>query len=190
MNRQDLIQIFMQKNSQLNLSAIRNPEGIFVKHIQDSLEVNWIIKFPKWNLVLDVWTGSWFPLLPLAMTNPDTQLLGIESIWKKVKAVNDMISQLSISNAEVVRWRAENIKLEKKADFVVARAVAYVDKLLDWTQNLIKSDGKRILMKKVDEEEKKILLNECKKRKIKLIWEYRYKLFVEDIWRVIYVIQK
>jgi len=46
-NRQPFIDIFLEKNKQINLSAIRDPEGVFAKHIQDSLEVNTILTFPK-----------------------------------------------------------------------------------------------------------------------------------------------
>ncbi|MBO4204319.1 hypothetical protein J5893_06010 [bacterium] len=73
---------------------------------------------------------------------------------------------------------------------MTARAVAYIDKLINRTFHLLKPGGQRILMKKVDEEEKQMLLEICKKRKIKLIAEYRYQLFVEDIWRVIWIIKK
>ncbi len=102
-HRGKLIEIFMEKNSQLNLSAIRNPEGIFVKHIQDSLEINEIIKIPAKSKVLDVGTGSGFPLLPLAMTNPESQFTGIDSIGKKVRAINEMIDKLGLKNAHVER---------------------------------------------------------------------------------------
>ena len=102
-NRGKLIEIFMKKNSQLNLSAIRDPEGIFVKHIQDSLEVDSIIKFPAKSEVLDIGTGSGFPLIPLAMINPEVQFTGIDSVGKKAKAVNEMLTDLEIKNTKVER---------------------------------------------------------------------------------------
>jgi len=72
-NRTPLIQTFLEKNSQLNLSAIRDEEGVLVKHIQDSLEINKILTFPKGAQIADVGTGGGFPLLPLAMTNPQAR---------------------------------------------------------------------------------------------------------------------
>ena len=45
--REPLINTFLEKNTQINLSAIRDVEGVFIKHIQDSLEINKVIQFPK-----------------------------------------------------------------------------------------------------------------------------------------------
>ncbi|MCR5413042.1 MAG: class I SAM-dependent methyltransferase [Patescibacteria group bacterium] len=54
--RSHLISIFLQKNSQINLSAIRDEEGVFVKHIQDSLELTTIFQFPDGAQVADIGT--------------------------------------------------------------------------------------------------------------------------------------
>jgi 16S rRNA G527 N7-methylase RsmG len=56
--RTKLIQTFLEKNTHINLSAIRDPEGVLVKHIQDSLEVNKILTFPVGSTVADVGTGG------------------------------------------------------------------------------------------------------------------------------------
>jgi 16S rRNA (guanine527-N7)-methyltransferase len=56
-NRQALITIFLEKNTHINLSAIRDEEGVLVKHIQDSLELNKVASFSAGSRVADVGTG-------------------------------------------------------------------------------------------------------------------------------------
>ena len=52
--REKLIDVFLAKNSELNLSAIRDADGVFVKHIQDSLELLRIMDFVDDSLVVDI----------------------------------------------------------------------------------------------------------------------------------------
>jgi 16S rRNA (guanine527-N7)-methyltransferase len=134
---QQLIDVFLAKNGELNLSAIRDADGVFVKHIQDSLELLKIIQIPDDVLVVDVGTGGGFPLLPLAMSCPKVQFTGIDARRKKVVAINDMLDVLHISNAQAVWVRVEDYALAK-ADIVTARAVAHVDVLLPWILQVVR----------------------------------------------------
>lgn len=92
--REKLTQIFLEKNQQLNLSAIRDPEGVRIKHIQDSLMLLETKIIQPGMLVIDVGTGGGFPLMPLALSYPETKFLGIDSVRKKTLAVNEMLGQL------------------------------------------------------------------------------------------------
>ena len=87
----DLVRVFIEKNSQLNLSAIRDAEWIKIKHINDSIELNKILKIEEWKSVCDIWTGGGFPLLPLAISNPNVKFIWNDARRKKVDAVNVMI---------------------------------------------------------------------------------------------------
>jgi 16S rRNA (guanine527-N7)-methyltransferase len=93
-DRSKLVKIFLEKNSQINLSAIRDEEGVRVKHIQDSLELLAFSDLEEGSKVCDVGTGSGFPLLPLAMTNPAVSFIGVDSVKKKTIAINEIIAQL------------------------------------------------------------------------------------------------
>lgn len=135
--RLTLIRLFLEKNKQINLSAIRDKEGVFVKHIQDSLELTKILSFPEGSKIVDVGTGSGFPLIPLAKTFPKCQFMGIDSVRKKTLAVNEILKEMKILNATVERVRAEEYHGEK-FDFVTARAVAYADKLIPRVASLVK----------------------------------------------------
>lgn len=188
-DRTPLIQTFLEKNKQINLSAIRDAEGVLLKHIQDSLEINKVVQFLKNDQIADIGTGGGFPLMPLAMTNPQAHFTGIDSVRKKIIAVNEMIQTLQIQNAQVLRTRIEELK-GRTFDYITARAVAYVDKIIPWAYHLLKKGGTFILMKQAIPEEKEILMDLCKKKNLSLIQEYYYTLYEGDIERVIYVIKK
>ena len=142
--RKRLIDEFISINSHTNLSAIRDLDGIWIKHIQDSLEINKAFILQPGSTLCDVGTGGGFPLLPIAITHPEIQCIGIDSTKKKIDAINEMIAKLKIPNAKAIRTRAEDVKGEffpdamPGFDYVTARAVGYIDKLLPQIHHLVK----------------------------------------------------
>lgn len=189
MDRSALIQTFLEKNKQINLSAIRDENGVRIKHIQDSLELEKLINWKEWMNIADVGTWGGFPLLPLAISHPECNFVWIDSIKKKTIAVWDILEKLWIKNVQMIRNRVEDIK-DLKVDLVTARAVAYADKLLNRLYPITKTWGTIAIMKQSNDEEKKLILSEIKKKKLTLIKEHYYKLFDWDIERVIYIIKK
>ena len=188
-NRDKLIHTFLEKNKQINLSAIRDEDGVRVKHIQDSLELEKIIEWKEWMKIADIGTGWWFPLMPLAISHPECNFVWIDSVRKKTIAVWEILEELGVKNVEMMRTRIEDIK-NQTFDLVTARSVAYSNKLLNWAAPLIKKWWRIALMKQVNDEEKKVLLDAAKKKKLVLEKEYNYKLFNWDIERVIYILRK
>jgi len=187
--RNQLIQLFLEKNRQINLSAIRDEKGVFIKHIQDSLEITKFFDFPKGSSIADLGTGSWFPLIPLAKEFPECYFTGIDSVKKKTVAINDILKEMKIENAEVMRTRIEDIT-DKKFDFLTARAVAYADKLIPRAYPLLKKWWKMIFRKQESEEEFKTIEKMLKKYHLKLETTHKYSLFAWDIERIIYIIEK
>lgn len=187
--REQLISTFLEKNKQLNLSAIRDEEGVRVKHIQDSLQLLETWLFTDEKLVMDLGTGGGFPLMPLAISCPNLSFLGIDSVRKKTLAVNAILASLWVKNAQVLWTRIEEYKGEK-ADLITARAVAYSDKLLKWAYPLLKKGGYFLFMKQEIAEERELLLTLCRKYHLVLEQEKKYQLFEGDIQRVIYVLRK
>jgi len=188
-----LTKVFLEKNKQINLSAIRDKEGVKIKHIQDSLVGLKIIEEVVSNKnkisLVDVWTWSGFPLLPLVIEKADWNFVWIDSVKKKVVAVNDIIKELWLTNVEVIWNRAEEYK-ERQFDILTARAVAYIDKLLKFTKHLVKKWWYFVLYKLDSPEEYEDILKNCKKYNLKLIKKHPYKLFDDDIQRMIYILQK
>jgi len=184
-----LVKTFLEKNKQINLSAIRDEDWVRIKHIQDSLELEKIIEREKWMRIADIWTWGGFPLMPLAISHPECNFVWIDSVRKKTIAVWKILNELWIKNVEMMRTRIEDIK-NQTFDLVTARAVAYADKLLNRATPLIKKWGRLALMKQFDEDEKNILLRESKKKNLTLELVHHYKLFDGDIDRVIYILRK
>lgn len=179
----------MEKNKQINLSAIRDEEWVKVKHIQDSLELEKIINWEEWMRIADIWTGWGFPLMPLAISHPECNFVWIDSVRKKTIAVWEILDELGVKNVEMMRTRIEDIK-NQTFDLVTARAVAYSDKLLNRATPLVKKWWRIALMKQVNDEEKIVLLNIANQKNLVLEKEYNYKLFEWDIDRVIYILRK
>lgn len=201
--RKELIDEFISTNSRINLSAIRDEAGIWTKHIQDSLEINKVITLRPKHTLCDVGTGGWFPLLPIAISNPELQCIGIDSTRKKVDAVNEMISHLKIANAKAIRTRAEDYNKKKSNedikiatdeapgfDYVTARAVGYIDKLLPQIHHLVKKRGLLILYKQHTPEESQDIAYLSKKFHFVMQKKHKYTLFEGDIQRIIYVFKK
>lgn len=190
-DRQALIDVFLEKNAQINLSAIRDPEWVYVKHILDALELTKIVDLANYKSLCDVWTGGWFPLLALAQYSQDNklwlQLYGLDARRKKVQAVQDIANKLWLDNVQIIWSRIEEHK--KKYDIITARAVAYADKIITRAVPLIKDWGLLILYKELKTEERLDIYRQCKKFGLQLVQEHFYTLFEGDIERVIYVIE-
>ena len=188
-DRSPLIKTFLNKNKQINLSAIRDEYWVMVKHIQDSLELEKNIEWFDGMRVADIWTGGGFPLIPLAISHPECNFVWIDSVRKKTVAVWEILEELEVKNVEMIWGRIEEIK-NQTFDLVTARAVAYSDKLLNRADHLIKKWWRIALMKQVNDEEKKVLVDIAKKKKFILEMEHNYQLFEGDIARVIYILKK
>jgi 16S rRNA G527 N7-methylase RsmG len=175
------------------LSAIRDADSVLVKHIKDSIELEKILKIKNWKTICDIWTWGWFPLMPLAMINPWSTFVWIDARRKKVDAVNDIIKTVGIKNAQCKRWRIEDFAKDKKIekfDYITARAVWYTDKIIPRSYDLLKKGWSFIFYKQYDFTEYQSLLNLCKKYKLDIKTQHKYKLFDWDIERVIYIIKR
>lgn len=183
-----LIDTFLEVNSHLNLSAIRDREWVKTKHVMDALEIQNIFPLQDGLKVCDIGTWWWFPLLPLAISYPKVNFVGIDSTRKKVDAINGMIKELGIHNAKAIRTRIEDY--QEQFDVITARAVGYIDKIFTRSYHLLKKGWHYVLYKQVSEQEKADLLDLCKQWNLSLVTEHVYRLFPEDIERVIYIIRK
>lgn len=187
------LEIFKEKNSQINLSAIRDDEWIIEKHFVDSVMLNIFLDFEENSKIADLWTGWGFPLIPLAVINPKTKFVWIDSVWKKLKAIDEFCKELNLENVTTLNWRAEeigqNIDYRENFDFVVSRATAYLPTLLEYTIPLLKVWWIFCAYKLEDKEElsssKKALIRLWAKilkiKNYKLAWQERTIIFFEKI---------
>lgn len=192
--RQPLIDLFLDYNTRINLSAIRDQEGVYYKHIMDALEVVKIVDFSWIRTIADIGTWWWFPLLPLAMSFPAIAFTGIDSTRKKLQAIQDISLQLSLHNVACHWARIEEV--DQTFDCVTARAVAHISQLLPWTQRLLTTWSRLILYKQdiwwwdQQESEYNTMIQLLPQYSLILTTTHCYTLFPWDISRVIYVLRK
>lgn len=135
------LKIFIETNSQINLSAIRDEMWIIEKHFIDSIMLTKFCSI-EWK-VLDLWTGWWFPGIPLNIIDENnTEFTLVDSIWKKVKVVNEFIEKLWLKNIKAIQARAEDLghnpEYRWQYNIVISRATAYLPTLLEYTIPLLK----------------------------------------------------
>ena len=132
-------------NEKFNLTAIRDSDGIRVKHFLDSLTCISEMKSAPPNRVIDIGTGAGFPGIPLKIFFPTMQLTLVESVGKKAGFCSHIVDMLGLTHVEVLTLRAEEVgqlpKHREKYDWAVARAVASLPILLEYLLPLVKVGG-------------------------------------------------
>ena len=131
-------------NARFNLTAIRDPREMVVKHLLDSLSVQpWL----QGGRIADVGTGAGFPGLPLAIANPARRFTLIESTGKKARFVAHAAAALGLTNVEVANVRAEAYRPPRPFDTVVCRAVGKVGEFVRIAGHLCAPGGRLLAMK-------------------------------------------
>lgn len=148
---QKYMETFLEQNAKLNLISKNDEKFLWEKHICDSVSINRF--FEKYNInpsgktLLDFGTGGGFPSVPIAIKYPELKVTALDSIRKKINAIDEMKSILDIKNLITVCDRVENIDL--KFDIVTSRAVASMEKLIPYAIPRLKKDGYFIAFKSV-----------------------------------------
>lgn len=179
--------LFLEYNSHMNLSAIRDEAGITEKHFIDSLFGAAAIELS--GRLLDIGSGGGFPGIPLKIIQNELQVTLLDSVGKKVKAMNHFVEELGLSGIRAIQERAEVLAKDPehagKYDFVVSRATAYITDILAWSVPFLKPDGRILLYKMPSDEEKQDRAKAMKKYGLVLDGELSYTLGGKE--RIIYV---
>jgi len=138
------INLLLQQNQTLNLTAITDPLEVVTKHLLDSLSIAQDIPIGK---VVDVGSGGGCPGIPLAIIKPQSQFFLVESKNKKADFLNTTIRMLKLTNTKVIYQRAENVQFTKKADVVVCRALGSISYFVSVAGHMLKKQGRLLAMK-------------------------------------------
>ena len=139
-------------NQHVSLTAIRNEEGVQIKHFLDSMTVllAWNRQTPP-SRIIDIGTGAGFPGLILKLIWPSSQVTLVESVHKKVEFCSHIVRELNLKQVTVLAERAEVIGQDpdhrQSYDLAVARAVARMPILMEYLLPLVHRNGLVLAMK-------------------------------------------
>jgi len=138
-------------NQKFNLTAIRDSEGIRIKHFLDSFSCVLAWKENPPMRLIDVGTGAGFPGIPLKILYPSMQLTLVESVGKKASFCRHAVGVLKLDRVEVITGRAEELgqlpAQRESYDWAVARAVAALPVLAEYLLPLVRVGGKMLAQK-------------------------------------------
>jgi 16S rRNA (guanine527-N7)-methyltransferase len=141
----------MSWNEKFNLTAIRDAEGIRIKHFLDSLTCLQVMKPLRNERIIDVGTGAGFPGIPLKIIYPGLKITLVESVGKKAGFCKHIIETLHLGNVDVLTLRAEEVgrlpNHRAQYDWAIARAVASLPILAEYLVPLLKIGGRMLAQK-------------------------------------------
>lgn len=137
-------------NKAYNLTSVRNPSEMVIKHILDSIVVSPNLSGERF---IDVGTGPGLPGIPLAIMNPEKSFTLLDSLGKRIRFIKQVIHELKIPNVTPIQSRVEDFQPEEKFDAVLSRAFASMTDMVNWCHHLPKEDGVFLALKGIYSEE-------------------------------------
>ena len=139
-----LVGLLHKWNKAYNLTSVRDPMEMLVRHILDSLVVSpWL----EGERLIDVGTGPGLPGLPLAIINPDKQFFLLDSLGKRIRFIRQVILELGLKNVTPIQSRVEEFLPEQGFDGVLSRAFASLTDMLNWCHHLPAPHGAFLALK-------------------------------------------
>lgn len=136
--------VYESWNQRLNLISRNDIENLYTHHVLHSLGIAKIFEPKTGTKFLDVGTGGGFPGIPLSIIFPNAQFHLIDSIGKKILAVQEIIKELGLTNATTEKIRVE--ELQGCYDFILGRAVADLKVFHSWTKTKVSPISKNSIL--------------------------------------------
>ncbi len=137
--------LLLQWNQAYNLTAIRDPQEMLVKHLFDSLA---ILAYVPPGVLVDIGSGAGLPAIPLALALPDLRVTMIETAGKKARFLREAVRALGLTErVRVLSARAENVDEAGRYDCLTARAFGTLEQILHIGGHLLRPGGQLLAMK-------------------------------------------
>ncbi|MDR3433271.1 MAG: 16S rRNA (guanine(527)-N(7))-methyltransferase RsmG [Rouxiella aceris] len=145
------VELLHKWNKAYNLTSVRDPMQMLVRHILDSIVVN---PYLSGSRFIDVGTGPGLPGIPLAIVRPDAHFTLLDSLGKRVRFLRQVQHELGLKNIEAVQSRVEDFIPEPAFDGVISRAFASLQDMLSWCHHLpVKGQGRFYALKGIRPDE-------------------------------------
>ena len=181
-------QLLREWNTKINLTRIIEKEEVYLKHFYDSLTIAKVIDLNKVETLCDVGTGAGFPGIVLKIMYPNLKITLIDSLQKRINYLSEVIKELELKDIIAIHTRGENY--QGQFDVVVSRAVANIEKLVDYTMHLVTKDGVMIAMKGDIEKELTPEIEQKLQKKYNIKNIQKFLLPIENSKRSLIVITK
>lgn len=191
--------LLVEWNSFMNLTAITEFDEVCQKHFLDSLSI--VKAYPDHYFekntfqFIDIGTGAGFPSIPIKIVFPNLKFTLVDSLYKRIKFLNEVVDQLQLSDCTAVHGRAEdlakNSSYREQYDFCVSRAVANLSTLCEYCMPYVKVGGRFVSYK--SEKIKEEAVNAKYAISVlggKFERQVEFTLPDSNIYRNIYIIQK
>ena len=140
----EYVKLLDKWNSAYNLTSVREPEDMLIKHVMDSLVVAPHLIGERF---IDVGTGPGLPGVLLAIYYPNKEFTLLDSLGKRIRFLNQVKLQLKLSNIHPLQSRVEEHQPEVGYDGVISRAFASMNDMLNWCRHLPAENGRFFAMK-------------------------------------------
>lgn len=140
---ESLDDLYRDWNSKINVISRKNIDELYVNHVLHSMGIARIQEFLPGSDILDVGTGGGFPGIPLAILYPQTNFHLVDSIGKKIHVVEQIASQLKLTNITARHARAEEVS--GPFDFIISRAVTKIGPFYQWVKKKFRKESNHTL---------------------------------------------
>ena len=136
------VELLNKWNKAYNLTSVRDPKDMIIKHIMDSLMVGPLLKGQSF---IDVGTGPGLPGIPLAILYPERKFVLLDSLGKRITFLRQVVFQLKLENVTPVKSRVEEYHPDQPFDGVLSRAFSSLIDMVTWCEHLVSKDQGRFL---------------------------------------------
>lgn len=145
------MQLLIEWNEKINLTAITEDEEFIKKHFIDCIKAFKSKAIAEAHTIIDVGTGAGFPGIPIAIMHPTAKITLLDSLNKRINFLNLVIKELGLTNVTTIHSRAEdgarNPELREKFDVATSRAVANMAVLSEFCMPYVKKNGHFVALK-------------------------------------------